>query len=68
MRNVHMLGVSALALAIASPVFAQVKPAPADNNAIEEVVVTATKREQTLQDVPISVAVTGSTCSRSSRR
>jgi iron complex outermembrane receptor protein len=58
MRNVHMLGVSALALAIASPVFAQVKPAP-DNNAIEEVVVTATKREQTLQDVPISVAVTG---------
>ena len=57
MRNVHLLGVSALALAIASPAFAQQK-AP-DNNSIEEIVVTATKREQTLQDVPISVAVTG---------
>ena len=61
MRNVHLLGVSALALAIAAPAYAQVKPAAptTDNNAIEEVVVTATKREQTLQDVPISVAVTG---------
>ena len=59
MRNVHLLGVSALALALASPALAQVKPAPADNTAIEEIVVTATKREQTLQDVPISVAVTG---------
>ena len=53
MRNVHLLGVSALALAIAAPAFAQ------DNTAIDEIVVTATKREQTLQDVPISVAVTG---------
>lgn len=59
MRNVHLLGVSALALAIASPAFAQQKPAPADDNSIAEIVVTATKREQTLQDVPISVAVTG---------
>jgi len=60
MRNVHLLGASALALVIATPAFAQQKPAPApDSNAIEEVVVTATKREQTLQDVPISVAVTG---------
>jgi len=57
MRNVHLLGVSALALAIASPALAQQKPA--DDNSISEIVVTATKREQTLQDVPISVAVTG---------
>lgn len=58
MRNVQLLGVSALALAIAAPAFAQQKPA-SDNTALEEIVVTATKREQTLQDVPISVAVTG---------
>lgn len=57
MRNVHLLGASALALAIASPAFAQQQPT--DNTAIDEIVVTATKREQTLQDVPISVAVTG---------
>lgn len=57
MRNVQLLGVSALALAIAAPAFAQQKPS--DNTALEEIVVTATKREQTLQDVPISVAVTG---------
>ncbi len=58
MRNVHLLGVSALALAIAAPAYAQ-QTSAADNNSIAEIVVTATKREQTLQDVPISVAVTG---------
>ncbi len=56
MRNVHLLGVSTLALAIAAPAYAQ---QTTGNSLIDEIVVTATKREQTLQDVPISVAVTG---------
>lgn len=44
MRNVHLLGVSALALAIAAPAYAQTTQA--DSNSISEIVVTATKREQ----------------------
>jgi outer membrane receptor protein involved in Fe transport len=45
-----MSAVSAIALAIAAPAVAQ------DANEIEEVVVTAQKREQRLQDVPIAVS------------
>jgi iron complex outermembrane receptor protein len=64
MRNVHFLSVSLLALAASGSAFAQdqaapVPSAPAAATTVEEIVVTATKREQTLQDVPISVAVTG---------
>ena len=40
-----------LAAFIISPIFAQT------NNQIEEVVVVATKREQTLQEVPVAVSV-----------
>jgi iron complex outermembrane receptor protein len=42
MRNVHLLGVSALALAIASPALAQSQSST--DNSISEIVVTATKR------------------------
>jgi iron complex outermembrane receptor protein len=53
-----MLMVSALALMAASQAHAQQRGAAADGPlALEEVVVTATKRESRLQDVPVSVAV-----------
>ncbi|MGE0623481.1 MAG: TonB-dependent receptor [Pseudomonadales bacterium] len=48
----HMVGVCALALSFAVPAVA----AAAEEATIEEIVVTAQKREQSLQDVPISVS------------
>jgi iron complex outermembrane recepter protein len=45
---------------IASPSFAQEAQADADNND-DEIVVTAQKREQNLQDVPISIQALGET-------
>ena len=61
MKKFHLLGATALAFLATSPVFAQTAPAEpqADDGAVdaEEIIVTASKREQTLQDTPISVAV-----------
>ena len=61
MKKFHLLGATALAFLATSPVFAQTAPAgpQADDGAVdaEEIIVTASKREQTLQDTPISVAV-----------
>ncbi|WCL53856.1 TonB-dependent receptor [Gimibacter soli] len=57
-RNQYF-GASMLALVASMPAFAQDAAGQAgDDFAIDEIVVTAQKREQTLQDVPISVAVT----------
>lgn len=54
-RSYLAMGVSAIAMtAIAAPSFAQ--DAPARGNVIEELVVTAQKREEAIQDVPIAVS------------
>ena len=64
----RLLAATILAMGIAGPVFAQVEggdAAPAEDSAeseigLSDIVVTATKREQSLQDVPASVsAVSG---------
>ena len=50
-----LMATSALAL-IAAPAFAQ-DAAPADDGAIDEIIVTAQKRSERLQDVPVAVSV-----------
>jgi iron complex outermembrane recepter protein len=63
MTKFDLLGATALAMFFANPALAQTTPAAeapqADDASIEseEIIVTASKREQTLQDTPISVAV-----------
>ncbi|MES2058609.1 MAG: TonB-dependent receptor, partial [Pseudomonadota bacterium] len=66
MKKYELLAASALALIYAVPATAQTAdsaPAAQDTQTTDtsdDIIVTATKREQTLQDVPISVAVTSS--------
>lgn len=59
-RPMLMAGAAAFAFAIPSAAFAQDAGTEeeADNGFSNEIVVTATKREQTLQETPISVSVT----------
>ncbi len=65
MRYIGLLGVWAMALVSGNPAQAQVTATPVPNNqpatqaaGPDEIIVTATKRTQTLETVPISVAVT----------
>ncbi|MEG3124270.1 TonB-dependent receptor [Sphingomonas sp. GB1N7] len=62
MKALYLSGAALLAL-IAAPAFAQVAPAPAaaepaaDDSAPGEIIVTAQKRSERLQDVPVAVSV-----------
>jgi iron complex outermembrane receptor protein len=61
-----LLAAASLA-AIATPAFAQTNPPAADENdgGVEEIIVTAQKREQNLQDVPVAItAFSANTISR----
>ncbi|OYY90656.1 MAG: TonB-dependent receptor [Sphingomonas sp. 28-66-16] len=61
MKKFELLAASAIALFYAAPALAQDVPAPptqGDQATSDDIVVTATKRETTLLDTPISVSVT----------
>jgi iron complex outermembrane receptor protein len=50
-----LVSVGALAIALASPAVAQEAPADEEQAGIREIVVTAQKREESIQDVPVAV-------------
>jgi iron complex outermembrane recepter protein len=64
MKKFELFGASAIAMIMAAPAAAQTAPAEKPQAAAEdsadsgEIIVTASKRQTTLQDTPISVAVT----------
>lgn len=62
LRAVLCLGVGLSALtAVAAPALAQEQEAAEETRTMQTVTITATKREQTLQDVPIAVSVVDDT-------
>ena len=60
MRDFHHVSLIALAVSIAAPSFAQSAPAADADNSLADIVVTGTKREERLQDVPQSITLVDS--------
>ena len=54
MRNINAVSILALAMSISSPAWAQADTST--SGGLEEIVVTATKRSENLQDVPVAVS------------
>ena len=59
MKSMLITASSMAALLVASPALAQAEPEADSAGTVEEIIITAQKREQSLQDVPISVTAVG---------
>ncbi|MBJ7517841.1 MAG: TonB-dependent receptor, partial [Stenotrophomonas sp.] len=56
-RHPLALACAALSVGLVAPAFAQQAATPASATALDAITVTAERREQNLQDVPVSVGV-----------
>jgi outer membrane receptor protein involved in Fe transport len=56
MKNFHLMSASILAILMASPALAQSAPATLSDDATDEIIVTAQRQAQNLQEVPIAVS------------